>query len=75
MRNENEAQRQHFLLTDGLAVVSLYIEPAAARGMNGFSSRGATAVYGENRHGHQVTAIGEVPKDLLQIAVRALQPK
>ena len=55
---------QHFVLSDGLATVSVYIErPAANEQMlDGESSMGSVNAYGRQVNGHRVTVMGEVPK-------------
>ena len=61
----------HLVYGDGLATVSVFIEPLAgmAQPMQGFSSQGAINVYAKLFPEYQVTAIGEVPAaTLMQIA-------
>ena len=55
---------QHFVLSDGLATVSVYIEkPATSEQMlEGESSMGSVNAYGRQINGHRVTVMGEVPK-------------
>ena len=61
----------HLVYADGLATVSVFIEPLAgmAQPMQGFSSQGAINVYAKLLPDYQVTAIGAVPAaTLMQMA-------
>jgi sigma-E factor negative regulatory protein RseB len=71
-----DARRQHFIFSDGLATLSLYVEGLASDGgFSGLSKVGATRAYGDIRHGHQVTAVGEAPGETLRLMVNAIAPK
>lgn len=63
---------QHLLLTDGLASVSLYIEPLQGQPLEGYSSAGAMEMYGTRRGGAQVMVVGEVPRATLASIANAL---
>lgn len=54
---------QHSVFTDGLASVSVFVEPPGADAMplEGLSRMGAVNAFGLEVEGHRVTAIGEVP--------------
>lgn len=53
---------EHLMFSDGLASVSVYIEPAdPARAFAGHSRMGAVNAYGRTIGEHQVTVVGEVP--------------
>ena len=54
---------QHSVYTDGLASVSVFIEPpdADAMPLEGLSRMGAVHAFGRRADGHQVTVVGEVP--------------
>lgn len=56
----------HFVLSDGLASVSVYIETGEEDGLNGGSHIGAVHAAGGQIAGHQVTVVGEVPEDTVQ---------
>lgn len=53
----------YLMVTDGLASVSIYIEPVKERGnaLIGVSRAGALSAYGRVLENHQITVIGEVP--------------
>lgn len=54
---------QHSVYTDGLASVSVFVEPADTDAMplRGLSRMGAVHAFGKEIEGHQVTVVGEVP--------------
>lgn len=54
---------QHSVYTDGLASVSIFVEPAGSDAMplRGLSRMGAVHAFGREVEGHQVTVVGEVP--------------
>ena len=71
-----DGEREHFIFSDGLATLSMYLEPAdPVNGLNGFSRVGATNAYGSVRANHQITAVGEVPAKTLRLFANAIVPK
>jgi sigma-E factor negative regulatory protein RseB len=54
---------RHLVFSDGLASVSVFIEPRGpqATPMHGLARVGAAFAYSRDLDGHQVTAVGEVP--------------
>ena len=54
---------RHLVYSDGLASVSVFIEPRGAQVLpqQGLSKVGAAFAYSRDLDGHQVTAVGEVP--------------
>lgn len=54
---------QHLVYSDGLASVSVFIEPSdpQAQPMRGLAKVGAAFAFSRDLDGHQVTAVGEVP--------------
>lgn len=66
----------HLVFSDGLASVSVFIQapapgtvPVVGSGRSGVASAFSTVV-----HGHQVTAVGEVPPDTLKYIATGLRP-
>ncbi|MFM9817906.1 UNVERIFIED_CONTAM: MucB/RseB C-terminal domain-containing protein [Spiribacter pallidus] len=58
---------RHLLLTDGLANVSVYIEPAEqAPGVDGAMRMGAMNAYGRRIGQHQAIVVGEVPANTVR---------
>ena len=53
----------HFIFSDGLAVLSLFIEPvdSQAQRLRGLSAEGAIGAYARDVDGFSVTTMGEVP--------------
>lgn len=52
---------EHWLYSDGLATVSVYIEKKGEHPFNGWSRKGAVSVFGRTLHGYQIIVIGAVP--------------
>ena len=54
---------QHLVYSDGLAAISIFIEPAGGEAVvpHGGSAQGAIHVFARAVAGHQVTVLGEVP--------------
>ena len=67
----------HFVLSDGLATLSVYVEKLDSEaGFNGISHMGAVNAYGSQVDGHQITVVGEVPAITVErvgMAVRQTQ--
>ncbi|HEY8538745.1 MAG TPA: MucB/RseB C-terminal domain-containing protein [Steroidobacteraceae bacterium] len=59
----SSAPVRHLVFSDGLASVSVFIEPRSpeATPMHGLTRVGAAFAYSRDLDGHQVTAVGEVP--------------
>lgn len=59
----SSAPVRHLVFSDGLASVSVFIEPRSpeATPMHGLARVGAAFAYSRDLDGHQVTAVGEVP--------------
>ena len=53
----------HLVFSDGLSVLSMFIEPAnpQVQGLHGLSAEGAIGVYARKVDGYSVTTLGEVP--------------
>jgi len=80
-KQEKEAMRtsqmpvDHFVYTDGLAMVSVYVEklnqqPASETGLSSF---GGVNTYSTHVDGYQVTAVGEVPKATVQLMANSVK--
>jgi sigma-E factor negative regulatory protein RseB len=59
---------RHLVYSDGLASVSVFIEPRnpQTEAMRGLAKVGAAFAFSRNLDGHQVTAVGEVPAATVQ---------
>jgi sigma-E factor negative regulatory protein RseB len=66
----------HLLYSDGLAYVSVYIEPLRdnARPMQGTVKRGAVNLYAQPMRDRQVVVIGDVPPMTVERIARAVEP-
>lgn len=51
------------ILSDGLATVSLFIEPARQKPRIGYHAVGNNSFYAVVQNGHQITVVGEVPQE------------
>ncbi len=62
-RHDDNPTYEHLVFSDGLASVSVYLEPAAGEGgiPQGLSRMGTTNAWSRSREERRVTAIGEVP--------------
>lgn len=66
--------REHFMFTDGLATISLYVEPFDGEPLSGYSQLGAASLFGVPLFDHQVTVLGEVPLTTLRRLAQSIQP-
>ncbi len=65
----------HFLFSDGLASVSVYVERTGdGIGLRGGSQMGAMNAFGREIEGHQVTVVGAVPSVTVQTIAEAVRP-
>lgn len=72
---EGQADAEHMVFSDGLATVSVYVEDAGSvrNPLVGHSGMGAMNAYGTKLDGHQVTVVGEVPEETVEMIARSLQ--
>jgi sigma-E factor negative regulatory protein RseB len=66
---------EHMVFSDGLASVSVFVEPAEAtdRAMSGLTRIGAAHAFTHILDGQQVTAVGEVPPGTVERIARSLR--
>jgi len=65
---------EHFVFTDGLATMSVYIEKAMSDKLfEGGSQMGAIHVFGTNINGFQITAVGEVPAQTVKRVAQSVK--
>ncbi len=64
----------HILYSDGLANVSVFIEPANDKKFARRSRAGASNSYSVENDGYQVTAVGEVPAETVEKIAISMQP-
>lgn len=66
----------HLVYSDGLAAVSIFIEPGAAPdGKQVLRHQGAVHIYSRVISGHTVTVLGETPAETVMRFARALEPR
>jgi len=64
----------HFVLSDGLASVSVYVEAGNPReGLEGGTHIGAVHAVGKRVSDHQVTAVGEVPPETVRTVLAGIR--
>lgn len=63
---------EHFLLGDGLASVSVYVEQSEDPGLVGQTQMAAIQVAGKWWNGYQITAVGEVPAATVTALIDAI---
>jgi sigma-E factor negative regulatory protein RseB len=66
----------HVVVSDGLAAVSVFIEPVAAKGQSpraGASRQGAVNIYSRTLDQHVITAVGEVPAEGVRLIADAVE--
>jgi len=67
---------EHWVYSDGLASVSVYIEEARNKDKySGVSHRGALNAYGTMVAGHYVTVVGEVPPETVEMIGKSVRIK
>lgn len=66
---------EHMVYSDGLASVSVFVEPAEAtdQDLSGLSRMGAAHAFTLILHGQQITAVGEVPPRTVERIARSLR--
>jgi sigma-E factor negative regulatory protein RseB len=65
---------EHFVLSDGLASVSVYVEGDEAEGLDGSTRIGAVHAAGGRVAGYQVTVVGEVPEETVKDVLAGIRP-
>jgi len=68
----------HLVFSDGMASVSVFVEPEDASGRGpaipDSASVGSSSAFSTTVDGHRITAIGEVPPDTVRAIARSLRP-
>lgn len=66
----------HLVYSDGLASVSVFIEmkPGPQDDLKGFARVGSAVTFSTTKSGHLVTAVGEVPKQTVQLIADSVKP-
>lgn len=66
---------RHLVLSDGLAQVSVFIEPhqGGDRVLEGERRMGAVSAFGQLAEGQRVTVVGEVPMETIRVIAQAME--
>jgi len=72
----SDAPVAHLVYSDGLASVSVFIEsrPRDRDSLKGFARIGSAFTFSTTVKGHTVTAVGEVPKQTVQLIADSVKP-
>ncbi len=73
--NLGEQRSEHLLFSDGMASVSVYVERRRGGGLSGHSRVGAVSMFGINKNGYNVTAVGEVPSSTVRKMATSITPR
>jgi sigma-E factor negative regulatory protein RseB len=66
----------HMVFTDGIASVSVFVEPrASGTPLQGPSRLGSSSAFSTVIDGHQVTAVGEVPPNTVRFIATQVKPR
>jgi sigma-E factor negative regulatory protein RseB len=68
-----EGKAEHFLVTDHLASVSVFVEGAGQGALTGATRIGAVHAAGGQVGGHQVTVVGQVPAETVAAVLAGLR--
>ncbi|MCW8944213.1 MAG: MucB/RseB C-terminal domain-containing protein [Sedimenticola sp.] len=71
--DQSDGSIDHFVLSDGLASLSVYIEEALDEGLRGSSAMGTINAFGSETGGFSVTAVGEVPAVTVERIARSIR--
>lgn len=73
-RSATESVGEQWMYSDGLASVSVYIEPSSGRDdYGGMTHQGALNVYATMLGGYYVTVVGDVPRKTVEIIGRSIR--
>lgn len=73
-RPVGDGELEHFVYSDGLASLSVYVQPATGEGLSGVSRFGAAKAVGRSLPGHEIVVVGEVPLDTLRWFADRVEP-
>ncbi len=71
---ESDKTVTHILFSDGLANVSVFVEPNSGKQIAERSRVGASNSFSIATNGYLVTAVGEVPAETVERIARSMQP-
>jgi sigma-E factor negative regulatory protein RseB len=65
-RTTNGNASEHFVFSDGIARISLFIEEQSTAKLGRFSAVGPVGILGAVRDDHRITIVGEAPLETLK---------
>lgn len=75
MAKNKQVPVEHMVLSDGMASVSVFIEPVSdGRALEGASSMGAVNAYGSVQKNHKIVVVGEVPAATVKLINQHVEP-
>lgn len=76
LAGSDEGAATHLLFSDGIAHVSVYVEPLSPDRptLSGLLSRGALQVFGRVAHGQQIVAVGDAPAVTVERFAQGVMP-
>lgn len=67
---------EHFVFSDGIALISVYIEALPENQIfRGSSVKGAMSAYGAVQNGHQIVVVGKIPIETLELVGNSVKQK
>lgn len=72
---QKQGFKEHMVLSDGMATVSIFIEKKLQLQLQGTTQRGAVNVYVRNYKGNQIMAVGEVPMQTVKMLANLVELK
>lgn len=66
-RTGAEDEVEHFVFSDGMATISVYVEADDSPGLKGHKRVGSVALVGDTVSGYQITVVGEAPLETLRL--------
>ncbi|MFL2555635.1 MAG: MucB/RseB C-terminal domain-containing protein [Gammaproteobacteria bacterium] len=73
----NSAPVEHYIYSDGLATISIFVEKIIHTNINNTSPKitsfGGVNTYSKQTDGHQITAVGEVPKTTVKLIANSVK--
>lgn len=74
MDKSSQSPVEHMVLSDGMASVSVFIEPVAGKPFSGASRMGAVNAYGSIKGEHKIVVVGEVPAATVMLINQHVEP-
>jgi sigma-E factor negative regulatory protein RseB len=66
---------EQMIFSDGLAAISVFVEPGSQSGTEGFLQQGATNIVGKRQGGYWLVVMGEVPPAAINSVANSIEFK